>query len=316
MIYDCQIDSGNNVFGPNSRLETYDEEAPIQYSEVIVIPTGTHRLKVGQETEVSCLWKPLPKILFYKKTYMGSKEVKCEQNPENPYLNMNIHILKSIRELNRKSKRHFNLAPKFHPHLDTLAGLERFLDEPETVAIKIQGIASYSSPSDVPKWFLEEIRKRDLPLMVHTDYNFSEDSKHNPWMNYIVNSNNALNWAAFALRNNIRVYLAHGAKLSRQASELVNKYDNFLVGIGPDLMLNEEQESLQKSGEYLDNLFGLFSLDKIAFNTDFSWNVQRRNQWNVRDWKSHERVINKMTSKGLRDSIDSVLWSNAKRFFG
>lgn len=313
-ILDCQIDMGRNLFGPDSDLEIYLKEAPAAIKEAIVLPTGTHILKSGETIETSCIWEADTIIRFYSiMEQCGKKKRVCF--PRNPYLSMNRHVLRCIRQANKKQKdRKFYFAPKYHPRLDTELALEEFINESETVAIKIQGISSFCSPFDIPNWFIKKLKDAGLPLMVHTDYS-PNDSMHRPQMQYIQNLNTALNWVVFALTEDIRVYLAHGAKLSLHSAQLINKYDNFLVGTGPDYMLDKEQDMLCLHGPYLRNLFNQFDPNKIAFNTDFAWNAKKRTNWNDRDWKSIGRIKGIMQKQGLIRYTPNVFNENAKRFF-
>lgn len=317
-IFDCQIDVGKNLFGPNSDLDIYLKEAPTEICYAIAIPTGTHILKIDDYQEISCVWEMDPKLKFYQlKKYIDYEEKIY--SPNNPYHNMNKFVLEEIRKINTTNEKiKFYFAPKFHPHLDNKSGIQEFLYSPETIAVKIQGVSSFSSPFDIPKWLVDLLKEKNIPLMVHTGFYLKKnvlDTNRNPFLDYITNLNNSLNWAVFCLENNIQIYLAHGLRLSAQAAKIVNDCSNILVGIGPDYMLNKEQEALHLEKDYLDTLFDMINPKKLAFNTDFAWNCFDRNNWRERDWDSHKRIIKIMQQKGLDEYVVDIFYDNAANFF-
>lgn len=319
-IFDIQVNNGHNYFGPNSKLDNYLKESPENYTQLIVIPTATHILEFENKTkEISCLWEFDNRLRFYKRIIFSENEEGRIENPIAPYQAMNLATLNTIRQLNLLQKKKIYFCPKFHPHLDTIDDIEPFLNNPETVAVKIQGLASFSTPADVPLWFIHLLNKYNLPLYVHTHFYHKNliEKNRSPFLHYIGNANQPLNWILFGLKHNIKILLAHGLRLCPYAAELVNRCDNFLVGLGPEHMLEIEQEMLYlNTKSYLDSLFQIVDPQKIAFCSDYAWNVPKRNTWSPRLWNTENKIVSCLKNRGLEQHLDSILYKNAVDFFG
>jgi hypothetical protein len=318
-IYDSQINFGNNLFGPNSTLTEYLDLSPTEIVRANVIPTATHILNLSEdECEISCIWSNDGKVEFVKKTITPKGEI-LQYSPKSPYYLMNMMTLEEVRRQNaRQSRVKFSFCPKFHPHLDRKNDIADFLSLEETCAVKVQGIATFSTPANIPKWFIELIKCYDLPLIVHThcnNHNYSQPDR-DPYLHYICNATEPLNWAVFALQHDIKIYLAHGMRLCKITAQLVNDHDNFLVGVGPDLLLDEEKHLLYNhSGDYLNNLLEIVDYNKIAYSTDFAWNIYRRGEWREYDWMTHNRIEDIVKNQDSGKYLEKILYSNADKFF-
>lgn len=321
-IFDAQINFGKNVFGPHSCLDYYLDHVPNSTSKALVIPTATHLRTLEKETvEISTYWKYKHKLIFYKVIEnLRNHQHKIVYNPGSPYLAMNQFVLNKIREKNKgQNKIKFYFCPKFHPHLDKREDIEPFLYEKETVAVKIQGIASFSTPHDVPTWLIALLRAKNIPLFIHSSFYYANevDPLRDPYMHYICLQNQPINWIMFGLKNDLRIFLAHGLRLCPYAANLVNKYANFLVGLGPSKMLNNERQHLYiQDQDFLDCLFTLIDARKIAYCSDFAWNVSDRGAWSAFDWHADLDVANTLRHHHLISHMHDVFTINAEKFFG
>jgi len=317
-IFDTQMNVGKNLFGPNSTISDYLDNA---YSngvvKAIMIPTGTHELKLDDGTiERSCLWVKGDRGVIFKRVITDEKGNVLEEqiNPRNPYSLMNNFCLNLLRKLNNSQKKiHFYFCPKLHPALDTEEEVSKYAMLEEVIAFKIQGIASYTSPKDIPKWLVMLLKDAKKPLIIHTDYRRKEKGDG---LDDIIRKNIASEWVKWLLENNLKACLAHGLRLDPEAIKLVNESDLFLVGLGPDLMLNQEKNGLVvQNVDYLKYLLRNVDIKKISFNYDYRWNVTKRGKWNDLDWDSPKRVIETANMLEIEDYLDDIFFNNAVRFF-
>ena len=318
-IFDSQMSLGKNVFGPDSNIEDYlDNAYNMGVVKTIMIPTGTHELELPDgNIERSCIWfNESGKILFKRLLLDNFGTLLDEQtNPVNPYLLMNKFCYESLKKINKKQKKiRFYFCPKIHPILDKEEEVVNYFSLKEVIAFKIQGISSYTSPKDVPNWLIDFIKTSNKPLMIHTDYRVKEKKDG---LDKIIRDNRASEWAKWAVHNNLRTYLAHGLCLDPLAIDIVNNSDLFMVGLGPDLMLNQEKNSLAPQNiDYLTYLFDNIHHEKICFNYDYRWNVSKRGNWSALDWESPNRIIN--CAKKFRYSetfLRNILFYNGINFF-
>ncbi len=291
----------------------------IGITKAILIPTGTHVLQLENGTEEkSCIWSTENGNLVFKRVIVEGKREKQEINPPNPYQRMNSHSLQTIKYYNAtQNKIKFYFAPKTHPVLDNPNTLIEFLQEPLTVAIKIQGLAAHTTPKDIPEWLIELSKRYDKPFIIHTDYLDTNVIWVNEEISHLIRNNSPYMWAKWAKEKGVRAYLAHGLRLDPQAADVVNNSNNLMVGLGPDILLGKEQERLAiKNQNYLETLFNLVDENKITFSTDYRWNVFNRDKWDDLDWKTHERIIAYANKRGKNKSfLLKIFHENAENFF-
>ena len=318
-IFDSQMNLGKNVFGPDSNIEDYLDNAHENgVVKAIMIPTGTHELTLPDGTkERSCIWFDNGERITFKRTLISSEETILEEqiNPSNPYSLMNMFCYDKLRRLNvEQNKIKFYFCPKLHPTLDTKDEVSRYMALEEVVAFKIQGISSYTTPKDVPLQLIDLLKRNEKPLMIHTDYRIKD---RNDGLDWIIENNKASQWANWAVQNGLRTYLAHGLCLDPEAIEIVNNSDLFMVGLGPDIMLNQEKNSLAlQNVDYLTYLFSNVQSEKICFNYDYRWNVSKRGDWDSLDWDSPKRIIKTARKLGLGENfLSNILFNNGMRFF-
>lgn len=145
--------------------------------------------------------------------------------------------------------------------------------------------------------------------MFHTDYS----SKSNTPIDILYQANEPRKWINILLKNNIRAYLTHGCRLDEESAKIINDNKNqFLVGIGPDILLNNEPERLtENSDNYLKDLFKIFNIDFLSFDIDYNWNYTDRISYTY-DCEQLSRI-----KKIISDESDlkKVLKNNSKSFF-
>jgi len=207
----------------------------------------------------------------------------------------------------------FHFVPLVHPLLDSIEYIEYLLST-NPVAIKIHGIAAGIYPNQVPKEFWNLIKRYDIPIIVHTDF---DANTNNSAISILRNENSSLNWVKILDKKNIKGYITHGARLNIKSIDIINHSDLFVVGIGPDSLISLEPERLENSDIYLKQLFKLISLDKLCFDLDYPWNVKKpisslKNSKTDLDFDSIERIKNLGLS---RSELDKVLFFNASKFY-
>ena len=320
-VFDCQVNYGKSAFGPNCDLDTYMTYAPKEITKVLLIPTLTHITTYDDGiTETSCVWSRKDNSTIYStELFEENHNIVNILNPTNPYRKMNIFTLKKVHALNNTTSlnKKFYFAPKIHPILDNIHALEDMLDNDVVKALKINGLASACGPKDIPKWLINISKTYDLPLFVHTDFN-NVTSNFN-FLSYLMNINNPHDWYEFALQNNIKIILAHGARGDLTTLRKINKTNNIFVGLGPDLMLNAEKDRLLlKEKDYLSEVLLNCSSKKLLFCTDYRWNVENRLNWDGPDldWESINRLETIANNIGLKkEDIQNILYNNACDFF-
>lgn len=318
-IFDAQVNYGKSVFGPDCNLNLYLENQNIHLKKVIIIPSPTHEHAFGKEKEKSCLWEEKNgKINYSKIIYSGGKR-KSIKNPINPYLRFNKFVLNFFGDFNKKSKIDFFVAPKLHPKLDNEDAFKEIIKHPLTKAIKIHGLATHSTPKDMPDWIVDFSKKHKIPFFIHTDYYNSLENLDGfgKEMLNVISKNNARDWFDWAVFNKLRAFLAHGASLDLDVIEEVNNSKGFILGIGPESLNQKEQGRLKTpSKNYLKTLMEHTRGNNLAYCSDYRWNISKRGDWNSLDWNGPDKVIKIGRELGFSDKrIRNILYSNACSFF-
>ena len=238
-------------------------------------------------------------------------QFKCykEKNGEvmevqkNPY-NLVNEILKSTLSKMKNCGINLHCIPLVHPKYDTDNYLEMLLmDNP--VAIKMHGISAAFSPYDVSDRFWNIIRKYDVPIIIHTDY---DNTQNDTPLCKLRNANTPLEWINVLKKQNVRALLTHGVRLCSDSMKLINGNNNFVIGIGPDSLIASEKERLYKNSSYLETLFEGVSIDQLVFDIDYPWNVKNDRL----DFNSIDRIKKIITNA---DELDKILYYNAQKFF-
>ncbi len=320
-IVDIQVNLGESYFGPESDIDYYDQQArQIGITRSIIIPTLTHKIQVEDFTEVSCIWEETPGGVVYKRLIRRGDKDDVEVNPRNPYATMNRYVLSEVRRLNQSSTIKYYFIPKVHPVLDTEEEVSSLVGQPETVGLKINGLASHVTPEEVPAYIASLTRDFRKPLFVHTDWLNSDfqDSRIPQYLHHLIKGNNPCAWLDWVNRNfPYRVLLAHLARMDMQAIREVNDSESVAIGLGPDMMLQAEPMRLaQPSDNILRDALTTIDADKLLFCTDFAWNVYDRTDWSAFDWDTIERLKEVSREVGMtKQELSDILSGNAIRFF-
>lgn len=215
-------------------------------------------------------------------------------------INNNIYA-----EIEKNNDNSFSFVPMVSPIYTSAKKLEEYIELYNPLALKIHMKSDNSNPDLISNDWIRIIKKYDLPLIVHTDY--SKGNKSNKEI--LKNLNSSLKWMVFFQRNDIKGYLTHGARLNRFVLDNINKSSNILIGIGPDLLLeNYSFKCVESKGKYLKTLYDNVDPNKLAFDIDFNWNIGLDGSL---DSKSIERLEKYWNSEQLK----KILYENSKKLF-
>ncbi|MFH1802974.1 MAG: hypothetical protein ABH864_06025 [archaeon] len=232
---------------------------------------------------------------------------------ENPFAESNERLAREVEEAS-SSDLSLHFAPHVHPLLDTQEHLKSVLKK-KPIAVKIHGSSWGIDPRDIPAEFFEAVRKYDVPLILHTDYN----TQPHDGRQLIQRANDPLNWINVCREYEVRASLAHGLRLCEESWEKVKESgDQFLVGFGPRLTTREEDiegfdpkrgyRVKKRGGDYVTDLMEMADPSKLAYDVDFAWN---RNDNGSPDWNMDEELIGKMPDGCFKDFYRG----NAERFY-
>ena len=299
-------------------INEYAEKASaIGITDSLVMPAPAPKININNEI-INCLWKYNFSKQEFMFNFLGAEYSKNSKACFNPYTLANFMLKREI--LNYHSAIHFYFVPLVHPLFDSLEYIEKLLME-KPKAVKIHGIASGLSPEETSIEFFKLIKQYDIPLIVHTDYDSNQivNPSSNAWaLNYLRNVNTPSKWITFAIKMGIRIYLTHGVRLDHNSIHLVNTTDLFVVGIGPDSLISLEPDRLYyPSSDYLKVLCDSVSIDKLCFDLDYPWNVNKPIS-KLTDAKIDLDfgAIERLKSLGLtQNEMDKILWKNSAHFF-
>lgn len=222
-----------------------------------------------------------------------------------PYRDINAYIAMMVKEYQAEKELFF--IPMIHPYLDSAQQIEAYIDQYDPIAIKIHGTGSGIEPQKIPADRIEVLKRSGRPLILHTDY--ARSSK-----DAIVNSNSPASWAKWLLKHDLNGCLAHGARLDKEALDIINKYDNVVLSIAPCHRVSKNAGRLgvelnsYDPYTYLAYLRDYVNNSKILFDLDYSWN---------RDVPSNNPVSNtsELVRAVFKDRASDVLSKNAIRFY-
>jgi len=98
-----------------------------------------------------CIWeiKDNKQVHYFKKDIGKDRELS-QENPPNPYAQVNHELLNNISLWNMSQKGiKFHGVPLIHPKLDTKEEIEKIISNNFVYAIKVHGIATFTSPADI-----------------------------------------------------------------------------------------------------------------------------------------------------------------------
>lgn len=313
MVIDAHSHVGKDYYFGGTTLESYDDFCVKNNINVGLLMPMPWPVFEGDDKEVcSLVWEHQDyKLIKYFKLVKQGGEIVKKQVVSNPYKNVNEYYYNLIKDT--KTSTNIRFVPLIHGVLDEPSYVEDFIKVTNPVALKFHGFSSGFFKDDVNPELVEVIKYYDVPIILHTSvYNYDDgyglDTKF--WRNKC--SPDA--WLTFLLENELKGILNHGACLDEKTINLVNKSDNIMIGIGPDLdisldpykVLTPKKEYLTLG--YLNILKTLVNPEKLVFDLDFNWNTD--NFGNI-DYGSVNRVINTWS---YSDS-EKILYENAKHFY-
>lgn len=311
MVIDGHSHVGKDFYNSDISLNDYMSFCrKANIDKGIVMPMPWPCYNKGKETYSSLMWEHNNYIerYYYKvRVSDGNKQAIIK----NPYEVVNNQIYNEI--VSQDSNIDIYFAPLLHGKLDNPDYLTNLLNNKKVVAIKIHGFASGFSIEDIKPEVIEVLKKIDLPLIIHTSvynygYGYGKDTK------YWINLDHPIRWAKFLLDYKLTGVLNHGVALNEETIELVNKNDNLMIGIGPDLDLNNDYfkldipQSKAKKVEYLKELKKKVSADKMIFDIDYNWNVDSNNVIDL-------EAVNRVLETWNYGDADKILSQNAERIF-
>lgn len=313
MIIDAHSHVGKDYYFSGTTLESYDDFCKKNNIDIGLLMPMPWPVYEDDDKEVcSLVWEHENyKLIRYYKLVNENGEIVKKEVVSNPYKNINEYYYNLIT--NSKTNTKIEFVPLIHGALDEASYVEDIIKKFSPVAIKFHGFSSGFFKEDVKPELVKVIRYYDVPLILHTSvyaYNDGYGFETKYWRNKCSPNN----WAMFLLENNLRGILNHGACLDTEITNLVNKCDNIMIGIGPDLdisldpykVLTPREEYLKRG--YLNILKELVNPEKLLFDIDFNWNTD--NHGNIDD-KSIGRILNTWS---YSDS-EKILYKNAKNFY-
>ncbi len=229
---------------------------------------------------------------------------------ENPYKYINYYHYYQCRNIKGIT---INFIPLVHPILDRIEYLEEMINIMKPNAIKLHGIGGGFGPKDIPKQFIEFIKKYNIPIITHIECDTRKDTNHSEQKKYIKSINNAYDWARFFTNNRITGILTHGLALDERAINIIRNNPNIMIGIGPDLLISKQPHRLNtqdNSSSYLQMLKEKVPVDQIVFDVDYNWNINPED--NKIDNDSIKRILSVWNKKEEQEKIFS---QNIKKLY-
>lgn len=306
MIYDAHSHIGVDAFHfLPSTIEGYLQKAEklnIDEANLMPVPSPVY-------TDIS---GTIIKPLTWKFEDNSFHHYKIEKNEDiifkncslNPYSEFNNLLRNNL--LNQSEELKLNFIPLIHPIYDRTDYVNSLLDlNPR--AVKIHGIASGIFPEQTRSELLELFSQRKIPVIIHTDF-YTKDPREP--IELLYKNNTASRWLSLFQENSVKAYITHGARLEKNAFDIINNSDLFVVGLSPDILITNEPKRLSRNLPYLETILDEIDINKICFDLDYSWNLINRENSKL-DLTLPERLKDILSSKNL----SSVLYDNANNFF-
>ena len=196
--------------------------------------------------------------------------------------------------------------PYLHPCMDDEHYLNEYYDKYKPIAYKVHGIGSRIGPDDVKSEIIDFIKRKDLPLIIHTDCPRKFEKYE---LQRLREKNKAIFWCYFLIKNNIKGTLNHGVLYDKNVFDLVNNFENIRVALGPDkIVSSKDSVTINKiKGNYLTDIQKYLDIDKMIFDIDYNWNIVNEDE----DLDIVKRY--KESFKYL--DYDKVIGKNALKFY-
>lgn len=299
------IDSHSHIgidrfFRFKGNIQEYVKECQeIGVTDSLLMSTPCPVISYDDKTIIPLIWEYKNKHFSYYQEENGQRrEVK-----QNPYELANTLLQVSINHV-KNSEINLKFIPLVHPKYDTIQYLNEILSK-KPPAIKLHGIAAAFSPYEISNEFWSILRKYNMPVIVHTDY---DNTNNDTPLTMLRNLNTPLDWIKVLEEQHIRALLTHGVRLCEESCKQINESDNFIVGIGPDSLIASEKERLYQNSDYLKKIFSMVDIHKLVFDIDYPWNVK--------EGQLDFNAINRINHLGLCEyDLEKVLSQNAIEFF-
>ena len=254
--------------------------------------------------ENSLLWEYRNNTFNYYSQITSENGIIKRPLEKNPYKKINDLICEYLKNYDN-----YYFVPAINIIYDTQEYLDRLIAQ-DAVALKVHGISiGLDSFEKINTHLLEYISKANIPLVIHTDYHVKTTKP----IDILYNANNPIEWIKILKQYDIKGYLTHGCRLSKECAKMVSdSKGQFLVGISPDLLLESEQDRLMtKTENYLESLLEIFDEDYLSFDIDFGWNKMNRDTSQL-DYNQLERTEHYIKDK---KKLVKVLRKNSESFF-
>ena len=302
---------GKNIMMPYlPTINEYEKIAKKNNIGISLVAPCTSPMIIDKErsvTKVFCLWKYVNNKFEYYSEIVDNGRIKILDVQSNPYKEVNEKLMNYLK--NVETVVDFKYIPAINLYFDTVDYLEELLSY-NPKGLKVHGISTGLYDLDIinPD-LLKVISKSNVPLAVHTDYCDNISSG----IDKLYFANNPLNWIKLLSKYDIRGYLIHGCRLSKECSYILKQNKGqFLAGISPDLLLNNEPERLMKNTDnYLRDLLNLYDEDTLSFDIDYNWNYTDRITY-TGDYNQLNRFCEYVSDE---TSKKKILHDNSKKFF-
>lgn len=270
MFIDTHSHIGHDLFHPiEGTIEKYLEiQKNYNISHSFIMPCPCPIDEISKIAPV--VWKMQNGKLNYSQMDTKNKAIIGESIP-NSYMKINDYYKNLLNPFSNIS-----FVPLVHPLLDSLEYINNLLICGVKI-VKIHGVAAGVLPENINPEFFKLLSSYKASIIIHTDF----DVKNNSPISILRNSNSPYAWIKLLTKFGIKGYLTHGARLDETSLSLVNDNDLFLIGISPDLLLNEEKNRLLMNGDYLNKLLNITKIEKLAFDVDYPWNIDSRNNFKL-----------------------------------
>lgn len=248
-----------------------------------------------------------------KWSYEGSGKISYETYDginKNPYKYLNYYF---YNECGKVKDMHIDFVPLIHPILDDEDYIQELVSNTKPVALKIHGIGSGVEPATIPESFISILKKLDLPIIIHAEFDNRKKTNYDVRKKYIKDANHPKLWANFFVDNDLKGLITHGGGIDLETLELIRGNKKIMLGIGPDFLLEQQGYRIsesQKGKGYLEALKEQMPVEQIVFDLDFNWN-KGPDGVNV-DEGSIARIKNVWTS---REDQDKIFGKNIMKFY-
>lgn len=305
--------------GPdNAPQEYFTNVENIDIAVSVVSPGPCPEYFTADSLYRPCRWKYIDGRFQYFQQFCNpeSRELYDERSAnQNPFHEINIKLLNDLENEYKLRKTEVFVTPLYHPLLDSEDEIKTLISHNRVVGLKLHGVATATGPETVPQAIADVLRKTQKVLVVHTDNYIKTPAKP---LHHTYLMNNPTKWVRWAIENDVKVLITHGARLSRDAISLAMEHKNIVIGIAPGiLIMNSDLDRLETPTKNFEkDLLSIVPIDQLVFDIDYGWNVINRNDWQSNDWDMCQRIDLIASELGIdAQKLESFYSGNAERFF-